>query len=155
WALCQVLAASPSGTPTEARGDDDQALITSSGLFNADWYGAQCADVPVGQTARLEHFVQHGVREARNPNPLFDSQWDLSQYPDHANGGLPPFLHYLRFGAADGRLPCQDVAEMSLADIEMTMLRVPRSLRNERVAIIVAGDSLAPDRQLPAVVSLL
>src|SRR5262249_54050871 len=28
WALCQVLAASPSGTPTEARGDDDQALIT-------------------------------------------------------------------------------------------------------------------------------
>jgi GT2 family glycosyltransferase/glycosyltransferase involved in cell wall biosynthesis len=35
----------------------------------------------------------------------FDANWYLQQYPDVAAAGVDPALHYLTFGAAEGRLP--------------------------------------------------
>jgi O-antigen biosynthesis protein len=36
---------------------------------------------------------------------LFDESWYLAQYPDVARAGIEPRLHYLVFGAAEGRDP--------------------------------------------------
>lgn len=53
----------------------------------------------------LEHFLNHGVHEFRDPNALFDTQWYLAAYPDVAQAGTPPVLHYLLNGAAELRDP--------------------------------------------------
>ena len=36
---------------------------------------------------------------------LFDSNWYLMEYPDVAESGQDPIVHYLVFGAKEGRLP--------------------------------------------------
>lgn len=38
-------------------------------------------------------------------HPLFDYSYYLENYPDVRETGLDPFVHYLRFGAAEGRNP--------------------------------------------------
>jgi glycosyltransferase involved in cell wall biosynthesis len=37
--------------------------------------------------------------------PLFDVKWYLEMYPDIATSGVDPAMHYLRYGAAEGRDP--------------------------------------------------
>ncbi|KAF7598832.1 MAG: hypothetical protein CGU28_09780 [Candidatus Dactylopiibacterium carminicum] len=38
----------------------------------------------------------------------FDADWYLARYPDVALTGLPPFVHFERYGQPLGRLPCAD-----------------------------------------------
>ena len=53
----------------------------------------------------LRHYLQRGVLEGRDPNPLFDTDWYLQQNPDVAKAGVNPLAHYLRQGALEGRDP--------------------------------------------------
>jgi GT2 family glycosyltransferase len=53
----------------------------------------------------LQHFVTHGAREGRNPNPHFWSTWYLKEYPDVAATGMNPLLHFVRSGWKEGRNP--------------------------------------------------
>jgi hypothetical protein len=39
---------------------------------------------------------------------LFDENWYLTQYPDLAQAGVEPLLHYLKFGGFEGRKPNPD-----------------------------------------------
>ena len=36
---------------------------------------------------------------------LFDTGWYLERYPDVAESGIDPVVHYVRFGAKEGRDP--------------------------------------------------
>src|SRR5882757_5107746 len=38
-------------------------------------------------------------------NDLFDTEWYLEQYPDVLATGIDPRMHYLEYGAAEGRDP--------------------------------------------------
>jgi glycosyltransferase involved in cell wall biosynthesis len=38
-------------------------------------------------------------------NPLFSTEWYCKRYPDVAGSGVNPLVHYIRFGAAEGRDP--------------------------------------------------
>jgi GT2 family glycosyltransferase len=42
----------------------------------------------------------------RRGNPLFDADWYLRTYPDVAESGMDPYLHYRTHGAREGRDPC-------------------------------------------------
>ena len=42
--------------------------------------------------------------EAR-PHPLFDPAFYLERYPDVRQSGVNPLLHFVRYGAAEGRKP--------------------------------------------------
>jgi hypothetical protein len=53
----------------------------------------------------LVHYVAYGAAEGRDPNPLFDTDWYLAQYPDVRGSALNPLAHYLKYGAAEGRNP--------------------------------------------------
>ena len=57
------------------------------------------------------HYLNHGVREGRNPSPLFDSGWYLAQNPDVRGAGINPLVHYLKHGAAEGRSPSSSSAD--------------------------------------------
>jgi glycosyltransferase involved in cell wall biosynthesis/ubiquinone/menaquinone biosynthesis C-methylase UbiE len=92
----------------------DVELITSSGLFDRDWYLSRYADVrEAGHDAALHYLLQGGA-EGRDPGPSFDSKWYLEENPDVRAGGDNPLVHYLRHGAAEGRAPNQMARDVQL-----------------------------------------
>ena len=48
---------------------------------------------------------RQGAAEFRDPNPAFDTDWYPRAYPDIAGAGVALMEHFVRFGAAEGRLP--------------------------------------------------
>lgn len=58
-----------------------------------------------------KRLMQHKQAKALKESTLFDAVWYLEQYPDLANSRWArrhPELHYLRFGAREGRNPGPD-----------------------------------------------
>ena len=53
----------------------------------------------------LGDFVATAPAERVVPTPLFDRAWYLKSYPDVAQSGFDPFLHYVASGDRDGRWP--------------------------------------------------
>jgi hypothetical protein len=49
--------------------------------------------------------MEHAYELGRNPNPLFDSAWYLSENPDVRDSGENPLCHYLHRGIAESRDP--------------------------------------------------
>lgn len=79
--------------------------ISSSGLFDRNWYLDQYSDVRIAGIDPVSHYLDYGAKEGRNPSAQFDTAWYLSKYPDAANSGINPLLHYIRHGAKEGRFP--------------------------------------------------
>ena len=82
---------------------DRARLLTSSPLFDAEWYRATYADVAAAGVDPALHFVLTGPDECRNPGPGFDSAWYRQRYPDVAAAHLNAVLHYLEYGEKEGR----------------------------------------------------
>ena len=74
-------------------------------LFDTGWYLSQYPDVAHSGVNPLQHYIERGAREGRNPHPLFDTGWYLAQYPDVAHSGMNPLQHYIEYGASEGREP--------------------------------------------------
>ncbi len=70
-----------------------------------EWYKRRYPDVVAANQDPVQHFIQFGVAENRDPNRFFDSAWYLEHYPDVASSGFNPLLHYLRAGALELRNP--------------------------------------------------
>jgi hypothetical protein len=51
----------------------------------------------------LEHFLESGWREGRDPNPYFSVRQYLEANVDVADAGVNPFYHYLTTGKLEGR----------------------------------------------------
>lgn len=71
-------------------------------LFSTSWYREQYPHWVDEGPSPLESFFEH---PDRNPHPVFDSEWYLRRYPDVAAAGVVPLVHYLTFGAREGRWP--------------------------------------------------
>ena len=85
-------------------------LISSSDLFDSEWYLAQNPDVRRAGLDPLAHYVEFGAWEGRDPGPRFDSDWYLLHNPDVRATGVNPLVHYLRHGAREGRPASEDEA---------------------------------------------
>ncbi|MGL5074960.1 MAG: hypothetical protein ACRDBG_03870 [Waterburya sp.] len=94
--------------PNVAPQGTNQIQTTGGGAVTID--GVTTTLVP-SYTASIEHYVQSGATEGRDPSPLFDTQYYLKQNPDVAtalaggNFSGDPLLHYVSAGAAEGRDP--------------------------------------------------
>ncbi len=64
--------------------------LQASGLVDRDWYGRAYND-PAGIDA-VAHYLDHGAREGRLPNPYFATEWYLRQNPDVGMTGQNPLL---------------------------------------------------------------
>lgn len=76
-------------------------LIEESGLFDEKWYRDEYNDAINGHGDLLEHYLNIGFREGRNPNPLFDTFWYLTKYDRVRRNGENPLVHYVQNGAID------------------------------------------------------
>jgi hypothetical protein len=52
----------------------------------------------------LAHYLANRLHGA-SPVPWFDGAWYLRQNPDVAEARVDPFIHYVTYGSAEGRLP--------------------------------------------------
>ncbi len=83
----------------------DERLIARSGLFDEPWYLANNPDAAHFPGGALRHFLRHGGRELRDPNPHFDTAWYCQNHPDFDRHQSNPLVHYLERGSADGARP--------------------------------------------------
>jgi len=83
----------------------DIDLNRAGTLFDTAWYLDQNPDIAQAGGDPLQHYLEYGAWEMRNPNPLFDSDWYLAVNPDVAQVGINPLVHYLTVGAAENRDP--------------------------------------------------
>jgi hypothetical protein len=83
-------------------------------FFDAEWYVQAYPDVrkilsdktPIHQQA-LQHYLELGCREDRNPNAIFDELWYSARYGDGKQFGhyVNCYHHFLVEGAAAGFSP--------------------------------------------------
>ena len=91
------------GRLVPSRMESRKDLLLESGLFSTEYYLSQYPDVRDAGVDPLDHYLDYGGAEGRNPSPEFDSSWYLNRYPDVKNAQMNPLLHYLRFGIQEGR----------------------------------------------------
>lgn len=84
-------------------------LLRDSGLFNEEWYLRRYPDVARAGIDPVKHYLKHGVAEARNPSPDFDTQCYLAANPDVVASGMNPLVHYLSYGKKEGRKPMKAI----------------------------------------------
>lgn len=81
-------------------------------LFDPDFYLASNLDVAnevkQGKMTPIDHFINFGQFEGRDPSQSFNTRYYLSVYPDVNNafslGRLTPIQHFIEFGQAEGRV---------------------------------------------------
>lgn len=71
--------------------------------FDRQWYLEAYPDVAEAGVDPATHYRTAGFREGRQPNALFNSEAYLAVNPDLAGYEDDLFLHYVFFGAAEGR----------------------------------------------------
>jgi len=80
-------------------------LIEASLLFDPAYYLEKGPDLPREGGDPLAHYVAHGAREGRDPNPLFDTAYYQRRYGKAADVGEQPLVHYIEIGAKAGYDP--------------------------------------------------
>lgn len=83
----------------------DRDLITQSQLFDAAYYLDRYEDLKSSDFSDdlAAHFLLSGGKEGRASSPYFDSSAYLKANPDVDPNTINPLIHYLRYGAAEGR----------------------------------------------------
>lgn len=78
-------------------------LIRKSPLFEAGWYVQRYPQVMVNGLDPAYDYLWNANLLDRDPSPKFDTSWYRQHCPDVARAGMNPLLHYILFGAAEGR----------------------------------------------------
>lgn len=85
--------------PPEWQSAVDYDLASGEGGVDRAWYLETYSDIARAEIDPVEHYLQIGWREGRDPRPDFSTSGYLKKHKDIAGN---PFLHYLRTsGAAD------------------------------------------------------
>ncbi len=71
--------------------------------FNTAYYLKANPDVAAAGVDPLQHFMQFGWREGRNPNAVFNTAYYEANNPDVAAAGIDPLQHFMQFGWREGR----------------------------------------------------
>lgn len=71
--------------------------------FDTSWYLAQYPDVAASGIDPLTDYHTTGWKLGRNPSPNFDTNAYLAANPDVAAANVDPLMHFLKWGAFEGR----------------------------------------------------
>jgi len=72
-------------------------------VFDQTYYAWEYPDIGLTGPDALQHFLDIGWKEGRNPNPFFDTAGYLLTNSDVADEHINPYYHYLRYGLYEGR----------------------------------------------------
>ncbi len=92
--------------------DEDAALDAPTSpppninaLLNPDFYRATHGHLLPAGADPLEHYCTTGWQRGWDPSPHFSTTGYLAAYPDVAQAGMNPLIHYVEHGIAEGRSP--------------------------------------------------
>ena len=77
--------------------------IKKNNLFDVGYYLKNNKDVMVPGKDPFIHYLYHGYKENRNPNPKFSFKYYLTTYEDARKSDLDPLIHYSLYGIKDKR----------------------------------------------------
>ena len=80
------------------------AMIRGSGLFDSAYYLQENPDVAQAGASPIDHYLDHGWKEGRNPSASFSSAMYLEHNPDVLRMGMNPLLHFVQHGQREGRV---------------------------------------------------
>src|SRR5574344_1897040 len=79
-------------------------LIKGSGLFDTKWY-LENYNISIDQgMTPLEHYLEKGWKERKQPSSLFDSNDYLRIYKDVEKSNINPLVQYNLYGRKEGRI---------------------------------------------------
>ena len=70
--------------------------------FDANWYLETYTDVTAAGVDPLQHFLEYGEAEGRNPNGVFPTTYYRNKYMGAEPRDASPLRHFLRVGRALG-----------------------------------------------------
>ncbi|BBM87499.1 glycosyltransferase family 2 protein [Candidatus Uabimicrobium amorphum] len=70
--------------------------IRNSGLFDMNYY--QMMYPEIAPEKLIEHYLQYGDKQQRNPNQQFDKKHYIETYPEVSQYEYHPFVHYILIG---------------------------------------------------------
>jgi CDP-glycerol glycerophosphotransferase (TagB/SpsB family) len=79
--------------------------LRESGVFDAAYYLEQYPDIAESGADPLRHYLEHGVREGRNPCAFFDTRYYLKHNRDVAARHINPLVHFCQDGWKELRNP--------------------------------------------------
>ena len=88
-------------TPLEHYISNDSLYYSPICYFDLEFYMNAYPDVVDNA---LEHFLLHGWRELRDPNPLFSTSSYFDRYPDVKDADMNPLEHYILIGNLENRI---------------------------------------------------
>jgi hypothetical protein len=88
------------GTIRDIRG---YRSIKKNNLFDIGYYLKNNQDVMSTGKDPLLHYLYHGYKEDRNPNPNFDTNKYLKTYDEVKKLNINPLIHYSLYGKEEGR----------------------------------------------------
>ncbi|WP_199864373.1 glycosyltransferase [Rhizobium sp. EC-SD404] len=74
-------------------------------LFDPAFYALRNPDVVQSGLPLLNHFIEHGLQELRDPAEWFSMRGYLEFYPDVLRAGENPLIHFILHGKKEGRTP--------------------------------------------------
>lgn len=80
-------------------------LVEESGLFDSRWYAEKHPEMVSSGISPVKYFVDRGLFEDHDPGPNFSCEKYRKKYADVAKAKTPAFLHFLRYGKFEGRVP--------------------------------------------------
>ena len=87
--------------------------ITNEKLFDQDFYLNTYEDVKNAKIDALQHYLEFGWREGRNPSENFVTDFYLENYSDVKALGINPLLHYVEYGIDEQRLPSEAKVDLN------------------------------------------
>ncbi|WJT03726.1 hypothetical protein OCT50_02750 [Leclercia adecarboxylata] len=99
----RIISERLSKTKKSGRKELHIALIIESGLFNTEWYQKICPELSKLPLTPIEHYLSIGYKMGLNPSEKFNGNLYLERYPDVAQEGVNPLIHYILFGKNEGR----------------------------------------------------
>lgn len=83
--------------------EEDYEFLINSNKFDEKVYLKKYS-LPSSIDA-IKHYLTIGYKKGYNPNNEFDTSWYLKENPDVLKSDINPFVHYLKFGVYEGRIP--------------------------------------------------
>lgn len=80
-------------------------MIRRRGGFDGAWYLERYPDIGAAGLDPLQHYLDHGHREGRDPNPIFATSWYKNEYRHVMSADSNPLADYLRNSGAGARRP--------------------------------------------------
>jgi len=114
--------------------------IQKNKIFNIGYYLKNNPDIRVSGVDPLIHYIYHGFKEGRKPNPNFDGKYYLQRYSDVQDSNLNPMVHYSLFGIKEDRKIIRDQEKYGESIINSRSTDPSSKQKVYRIAIIIKGN---------------